>query len=105
MRGTRTSGVSRRAAARLAIAWLAGCAAALASAAAAQPIAVHGRVEDDAKRPLAGATARLYPLLGIYDTGELHLAGTYPPPPEVEAKSAADGSFRVDAPQAGHWRL
>jgi protocatechuate 3,4-dioxygenase beta subunit len=78
---------------------------ALASAATAQPIAVHGRVEDDAKRPIAGATARLYPLLGLRDTAEMHLAGTYPPPPEVEAKSAGDGSFTLDAPRPGHWRV
>lgn len=105
MRGPRSSGAPRRAAARLAIAWMAGCAAALASAAAAQPIAVHGRVEDDAKRPIAGATARLLPLLGLHDAGELHLAGTYPPPPAAEAKSGADGTFRLEAPRAGLWRL
>src|SRR5688500_1614175 len=105
MRGTRTHGVSRRAASRLALACTAGFAAALASAAAAEPIAVHGRVEDDAKRPIAGATARLYPLLGLHATGELHLAGTYPPLPGAEARSAADGTFTVAAPQAGHWRL
>ena len=105
MRAKRTPGVSRRAAARLAVACIGGFAAALASAAAAEPIAVHGRVEDDAKRPIAGATARLYPVLGLLATGELHLAGAYPPPPAAEARSAADGSFTVEAPQAGHWRL
>ena len=78
---------------------------AIPCAAAAQPIAVHGRVEDDANRPIAGATARLLPELGPDRAAELHLAGEYPPAPAAEAKSAADGTFRLEAPGAGHWRV
>lgn len=77
----------------------------LPAPAAAQGIVVHGRVEDDAKRPIAGATARLYPVLGLHQAGELHVAGAYPPPAAAEARSSADGTFTLDAPRAGHWRL
>lgn len=76
-----------------------------ATPAAGPPVPVHGRVEDDARRPLAGAVVRLYPDLGLAEAAELHAAGAWPPPHTAEATTAADGTFTVNAPSPGLWRL
>jgi protocatechuate 3,4-dioxygenase beta subunit len=89
----------------LTVACLTASVAAPARAGAATPVAVHGRVEDGAGRPVRDAVLRLYPLVGTRAAGELQLAGTFPPPHKAEAKSDGEGGFRLDAPAAGVWKL
>jgi len=76
-----------------------------AAVTAAAPVAVHGVVQDEHGRPLAGATLRLLPMLGARAAAELQLAGAFPGPATAETKTAADGSFTLAAPAAGLWRL
>lgn len=75
------------------------------AAAAAATVPVHGRVENERGQPLRDAVVRLYPLIGMRAAAELQLAGTFPPPPKVEAKVDADGGFTIEAPGPGVWRL
>ncbi len=79
--------------------------AAGSAAAAAAPIAIHGRVEGEGGAPLRDAVVRLYPTLGSRETAELQLAGKLPVPAKAEAKVDASGDFRLDAPGPGVWRL
>src|SRR5688572_22049029 len=75
------------------------------AAAAAAPITIHGRVEDERGGPLRDAVVRLYPTLGSRETAELQLAGKLPVPHKAEAKVDASGDYRLDAPGPGVWRL
>jgi hypothetical protein len=75
------------------------------AAALAATVPVRGRVEDASGRPVRDAVLRLYPLVGSYAAGELQLAGAFPPPAKAEAKTDAEGSFRLEAPGPGVWRL
>ena len=76
----------------------------LGTAAAAAPISVHGRVENERGEALRDAVVRLYPTIGARAAAELLLAGAAPAP-KVEAKVGAAGDFVLAAPGAGVWRL
>ncbi|HEV8632297.1 MAG TPA: carboxypeptidase regulatory-like domain-containing protein, partial [Thermoanaerobaculia bacterium] len=85
--------------------FLAGASPQPAVAAAAAVLIVQGRVEDEAGRPLSGAALRLYATIGQREAGALQLAGRFPPPPLAEAKSDGTGSYRLDVPGPGVYRL
>jgi uncharacterized GH25 family protein len=94
----------RRPAWRLVAPAVLACALAPALA-AAEPIAVNGRIEDGAGRAPRDGVVRLYPLIGIRAVAEQQLAGSEPPSAKVEAKADAAGTFRIEAPGPGVWRL
>jgi protocatechuate 3,4-dioxygenase beta subunit len=79
--------------------------AAGSAAAAAAPIAIHGRVEDQRGQPLRDAVVRLYQPVARRVLAELQLAGAVPPAAKAEAKVGAGGDFSIDAPGPGVWRL
>ncbi len=76
----------------------------LCAPAAAEPIAIGGRVMAD-DRPAEGASVVLVPALGRYATGRLRLAGQAEPEAVAETLADAEGRFRLEAPGDGLWQV
>ncbi|HEX5720596.1 MAG TPA: carboxypeptidase-like regulatory domain-containing protein [Thermoanaerobaculia bacterium] len=73
----------------------------LAFPALAAPIPVGGQVSPVVK----GAQALLIPLVSEIEAGRLELEGRADPEPVASAAVAADGSFRLEAPEPGMYRV
>ncbi len=70
---------------------------------AAQELSISGRILDDTGQPLAAATLELVAEPTAYERSQLLAEGRAYPAPTVQTRSAADGRFRLVAPQAGMW--
>src|SRR5688500_12107516 len=79
--------------------------AALAGAAPKTSIAVGGFVQGPGGAPLEGARVLLMPILSTVEDGRLELAGKTDPEPVAAVSTGADGSFRIEAPAAGMWKV
>ena len=72
---------------------------------AADGIPIDGRVLTAAGKPLGGARVSLVPIVSAYERGRIQLSGHPRPEPVAETSSAADGRFRLIAPEIGMWRV
>jgi protocatechuate 3,4-dioxygenase beta subunit len=86
---------------RLLGSWL--CAAGLATSALAAEIPVSGRVLDLSGQPIAGVVVELRPVASPARIARHALASATLAAPASQAETAADGSYRLVAPQAGIW--
>jgi protocatechuate 3,4-dioxygenase beta subunit len=77
----------------------------LPAAAAAAPIAVSGQVSGPGGSPVSGARVFLIPIPTLAETARLELEGRADPEPVATASTGTDGSFRVQAPDAGMWKV
>lgn len=77
----------------------------IAGPAATPPLAVSGRVLDDQGAVLAGAEVLLAPVPGPLAAARLELEGRCAPEPVARARSAADGSYRLVAPEVGLYQV
>src|SRR5262245_20567892 len=77
----------------------------LPAAAAAAPISVSGQVSGPGGSPVAGARVLLIPIPTLAETARLELEGKSDPEPVATASTGTDGSFRVQAPDAGMWKV
>ncbi|HWN40959.1 MAG TPA: carboxypeptidase-like regulatory domain-containing protein, partial [Thermoanaerobaculia bacterium] len=73
----------------------------LSSPALAAPIPIGGQVSPVVK----DARALLIPVVSEIEAGRLELEGKADPEPVASAAVAADGSFRLDAPEPGMYRV
>ncbi len=73
----------------------------LASPALAAPIPIGGQVSPSVK----DARALLIPLASVIEAGRLELEGKADPEPVASVAVAADGSFRLQAPEPGMYRV
>lgn len=73
----------------------------LSSPALAATIPIGGQVYP----PVKDARALLIPLISESEAGDLELAGKADPEPVASAAVAADGSFRLEAPEPGMYRV
>ncbi|HEX6861880.1 MAG TPA: carboxypeptidase regulatory-like domain-containing protein, partial [Thermoanaerobaculia bacterium] len=73
----------------------------LSSPAFAAPIPIGGQVSP----PVKDARALLVPVLSEIEAGQLELAGKADPEPLASVAVAADGSFRLEAPEPGMYRV
>ena len=73
----------------------------LSSPALAAPIAVGGQIDP----PVKDARAQLIPVVSRMEAGRLELEGKADPEPVASAAVAADGSFRLEAPEPGMYRV
>ncbi|MFL6203072.1 MAG: carboxypeptidase regulatory-like domain-containing protein [Thermoanaerobaculia bacterium] len=73
----------------------------LASPAFPAPVPVGGQVSP----PVKDARALLIPLVSELEAGKLDLQGKADPEPVASAAVAADGSFRLEAPEPGMYRV
>jgi uncharacterized GH25 family protein len=76
--------------------------------AAAAPIPVTGLVlgpGGPGGSPVAGARVLLIPTVSLAEAARLELEGKTDPDPAVTAVTGADGSFRLEAPEAGMWEV
>ncbi|MFL6293896.1 MAG: carboxypeptidase regulatory-like domain-containing protein [Thermoanaerobaculia bacterium] len=55
--------------------------------------------------PVAGARVLLVPIPSLAEAARLELEGKADPEPAVAAATGADGSFRLEAPEAGMWKV
>ena len=72
---------------------------------AAAPIPVTGLVTGPGGSPGAGARVLLIPTVSLAEAARLELEGKTDPDPAVTAVTGADGSFRLEAPEAGMWEV
>jgi len=78
----------------------------LPALAAAAPISVTGLVlGPGAGSPVAGARVLLIPATDLAETARLEMAGKTDPDPVATAVTGPDGSFRLEAPEAGMWEV
>ncbi len=77
----------------------------LAPPAAAAPIEVRGRVVAEGGGGLAAARIEVQPLIPPHLAAEHQLAGRLAPEAAARTRSGSGGGFRLQAPQAGFWRL
>lgn len=68
-------------------------------------ITVRGQVRLPGGQPAADIEVRLLPRIDDYQAGRLALEGRLRGEPAAKAVTASDGSFALDAPAAGMWRL
>lgn len=73
--------------------------------ASAAGIPIRGRILDAGGAPLAKIRVRLVPIVSAHGAGRLELEGKAEPEPVASAESGADGGFRLEAPEAGMWRV
>jgi protocatechuate 3,4-dioxygenase beta subunit len=71
----------------------------------ASPIPIGGQVLDSDGKPVAGAKAILLPHIPLFERQKLSLAARMEPDPAATAATDAGGRFRVEAPEAGMWRV
>lgn len=79
--------------------------AALAPVLSAAPIPVGGLVQGPGGSPLAGARALLVPVPSAVAQARLELEGKAGPEPAASATTRADGTFRLEAPGPGMWKV
>ncbi|HEX3128346.1 MAG TPA: carboxypeptidase regulatory-like domain-containing protein [Thermoanaerobaculia bacterium] len=72
---------------------------------AAPPIPVTGLVQGPAGSPLEGARALLVPVPSSAAQARLELEGKTGPEPAASVLTRADGTFRLEAPEAGLWKV
>lgn len=72
---------------------------------AAAPVAVTGTVSGPGGSPVQGGRALLLPLVKATEAARLELEGKADPEPVATAAIGADGSFRLQAPEAGMWKV
>ncbi|HET9227505.1 MAG TPA: carboxypeptidase regulatory-like domain-containing protein, partial [Thermoanaerobaculia bacterium] len=72
---------------------------------AAAPVAVTGAVSGPGGSPVQGARALLLPLVNATEAARLEMDGKADPEPVATAAVAADGTFRLQAPSAGMWKV
>jgi len=68
-------------------------------------IPIRGRVLNSSGAPLAKTRVRLVPLASAHAAGRLELEGREEPEPAASVESGADGSFALEAPQPGMWKI
>jgi len=73
--------------------------------AGAAPIPVGGQVYGPGGSPLEGARVLLLPVAGIAEASRLELEGKAGPDPVATVSTKADGAFRLQAPEAGMWKV
>lgn len=79
--------------------------AAFRPALAAAPIPVAGRVLGPDGKPFPNARVALVPYLSIAELGKLEIAGKTGPEPAAAATTGTDGTFRLQAPDTGAWKV
>jgi hypothetical protein len=79
--------------------------AAGAIAPARSPIPVSGRVLGPGSKPLQDARVALVPVASMADDSRLGLEGKAHLEPVASAATGADGSFRLEAPEPGMWKV
>ncbi len=67
--------------------------------------ALTGRLELPGGEPAAGVAVELLAQTSAYDFGRLILAGRHYPEPAARALTRPDGSYELEAPEAGMWHL
>ncbi len=72
---------------------------------AAAGIQVSGRIELPDGGPAAGVVVDLVAQTSAYEYGLLFLDGRHYPEPVASARTTADGSYELTAPEAGMWQL
>lgn len=77
----------------------------VSAAAFAAGIPIRGRVLDSGGAALAKVRVRLVPVAPVHTAGRLALEGRDGPEPVASAESAADGSFLLEAPEPGMWKV
>ncbi len=90
------------------IRWWIGVLFCLAAATvSATGIEIDGLITDAGGRPLAGAVVELRPVPGFWEVASAQLEGRLNdgPPAVARARSGRDGVFRIEAPEAGPWRV
>ncbi len=90
---------------RLALRLLLLAATPLTAPLAAEPVEVHGRVLGPDRQPVAGAQVALRPLIREFDRATAELAGKLEARPVRESASDSDGTFTLQTPEPGMWRL
>ena len=68
-------------------------------------IALSGRIDLPGGGPAAGVEVELVPLTTTFDFGVLVLEGRHRPKAAARATTRNDGTFSLEAPSAGMWRL
>jgi hypothetical protein len=68
-------------------------------------IPVAGRVVDSGGKGVAGIKVLLVPLASVVEDAKLELAGKDDPEPAASASTDAGGAFRIEAPDAGMWKV
>ncbi len=76
-----------------------------APAPAALGIPVDGLVQGPGGAPLAGARVELVPAPTAAAQARLALEGKTDPEPRATAATGADGTFRLEAPESGMWKV
>lgn len=77
----------------------------LGASADARELEIRGRVLTEGGHPLAEAELLLLPHSDVAKLAALQREGRFEPAPAVRARSAADGTFRLLAPEPGFWKL
>lgn len=78
---------------------------ALPSLAAAAPIPIGGQISNPGGALPKDARALLIPLVSQDRAGSLELEGKAGPEPVASVPVSADGTFRLEAPEAGMWKV
>lgn len=76
-----------------------------ALAGAAAPIPIGGQVFEPGGSPLEGARVLLMRVERTAEASRLELEGKADPDPVATATTGADGGFRLQAPEAGMWKV
>jgi uncharacterized GH25 family protein len=71
----------------------------------ATPIPVSGRIVDATGKPVANAQVELLSILSTPEDGQLQVAGKVDREPAAKATTDAAGLFRLQAPDAGMWKV
>src|SRR5690349_4753087 len=77
----------------------------LPAAAGAAPIAISGQVSGPGGSPVSGARVLLIPIPTLAEAARLELEGKADPDPAATVSIGADGSFRLQAPEDGMWKV
>lgn len=75
------------------------------AASVARPIPVSGQVLGPGSVPLAGARVLLMPVQSLAAGSRLELEGKADATPVVSVSTGADGSFLLEAPEPGMWKV
>ena len=68
-------------------------------------IPITGRAVDSGGKGVAGVKVLLLPLASVVENAKLELAGKADPEPVVSGVTDAAGGFRIEAPDAGMWKV
>lgn len=71
----------------------------------AVPVPVAGVVMGSGGSPMAGARVLLIPTPSLAETARLEMEGKPGPDPAATATTGTDGAFRLEAPEAGMWKV